>query len=121
MEQNIEAPEERVYASAEDLARNRSSAKEEDYHLPEVGWVRIRGLSRAEFLESDKRYPEDMAARERFVLSRAVLIPKVNEAIAKKWQEASGVQEINLLAMKINEMSGLGKGADKSSVDSVRD
>jgi hypothetical protein len=112
----IPEPTPRRYATAEDLTRNRASINEEDYELPEVGWIRIRAISRSEFLAAQKRYGDDMGAQERFILSRAVIVPTVTEAIAGQWQEASGIQEINKLATKINEMSGLGKGADKSGV-----
>ncbi len=104
----------RKYATADDLTRNRSKVNEEDYELAEVGWIRIRGISRGEFLIAQKRFPDDMAAQERYILSRAVIVPTVTETIAGEWQEASGIQEINALALKINEMSGLTKGADKS-------
>lgn len=108
--------EERHYVSVEDLTTSRAAAREEDYELPGVGWIRIRGLSRAEFIEANKRFPDDMGAQERFILSRTVVIPRVTEAIAGQWQEASGINEINALAMHINQMSGLTKGADKSGV-----
>jgi hypothetical protein len=107
---------ERQYVSVEELTANRSTDNEEDYELPGVGWIRIRGLSRAEFMEAGKRYGQDMAAQERFILSRCVIIPRVTEADAGHWQQASGINEINKLAMHINEMSGLSEGADKSGV-----
>lgn len=107
---------ERRYASVEDITTDRATTREEDYELPGVGWIRIRGLSRAEFMEAGKRHPDDMAAQERYVLSRTVILPRITEAIAAQWQNASGIAEINALAMHINEMSGLGKGADKSRV-----
>ncbi len=109
--------EEVQYATTEDLTRDRASGREEDYHLPEVGMIRIRGLSRAEFIEAQRRFENDPGAQERYILSRCVLIPKVTEAIAGQWQKASGIQEINALAMHINEMSGLTKGAAKSGMD----
>jgi len=109
----------RRYASVEQITENRSTANEEDYLLSEVGWIRIRGLSRAEFLTSQKRYPDDAAAQERYILSRAVIIPTVTEAVAGQWQTASGINEINELAMRINELSGLTKGADKSRLPGV--
>jgi len=111
--------EPRKYASAEDLTRDRISLNEEDYELPSVGWIRIRGISRADFVTANKRYGEDMGAQERFILSRAVIIPTVTEAIAGQWQQASGISEINKLALRINEISGLNKGADKSVVSDV--
>jgi len=108
--------EEVQYASVEDVTRKRAG-DEEDYELPGVGMIRIRGLSRAEFIEANKRFEGNPGAQERFILSRCVLIPRITEAIAGQWQEASGINEINALAMHLNEMSGLKKGADKSGMD----
>jgi hypothetical protein len=116
MDNLIAVPEERRYVSVEDLTVNRASAREEDYELAGVGWIRIRGLSRAEFIEGQRRFPDDMGAQERFILSRTVVIPRVTEAVAGKWQESSGIDEINRLALHINKMSGLIKGADKSGL-----
>jgi len=107
----------RQYASVEDLARPRSGVEEEDYEVPGVGWIRIKGITRADFLTAQRRFGEDLQAQERFILSRSVIQPRVTEAIAGQWQEASGVQEINKLAMRINEMSGITQGADKSVVE----
>lgn len=112
--------EEVRYASIEDITRKRVS-EGEDYDLPGVGTLRIRGLSRAEFLAAQERFPDNTTKQERYVLSRAVIQPKITEEIAGKWQAASGISEINELANRINAISGIGKGADKSGVDQVRD
>lgn len=105
------------YATKADLKRDRVKVNEVDYVLPGVGTIRITGLSRGEFLIAQRNFPGDDARQERFVLSRAVIIPEgVTEDDVAGWQQASGVGEINALAMRINELSGIGKGADKSGV-----
>lgn len=105
------------YVSIEDLTAVRND-NEEDYELPGVGTIRIRGLSRGEFLTAQKRFGDDMAKQEQFVLSRCVIKPEgVTEAVVARWQKGSHIGEINKLAMYINNMSGIGKGADKSDVD----
>ncbi len=79
-----------------------------------VGTITVRALSRMEFLDS-----QDVAndgARERFVLSRAMVDPVMTEEDVKKWQEGSPGFEINMVANRINELSGLRKGADKSGL-----
>ncbi len=104
------------YATREDLKRDRIRGNTEDYDLPGVGTILIRGLSRGEFLIAQRNYPNNDAQQERYVLSRAVLIPEITEDDVADWQEASGIAEINNLAKKINELSGIGAGADKSEV-----
>lgn len=87
-----------------------------------VGTVIVRGLSRYEFMLAGKKYPEDDMRKERFVLSVAVVDPAgLTEDDIEAWQKASGPQEINQVAMKINELSGIGKAAAKSDVPPVRD
>lgn len=106
------------YASLADLTRDRVTSNEEDYMIEGVGMVRIRALSRAAFMEANKRYGEDMMAQERFVLSRSIVQPAgVTESVVGEWQKSSPINEINKLAQRINAMSGIGTGADKSDVD----
>jgi hypothetical protein len=106
------------YASIEDLTADRVTGIEEDYELPGVGTILIRPLARGEFLAAQKRFGDDMEKQEQFILSRCVVKPEgVTEAVVARWQKSSNIGEINALAMHINKMSGLGKGADKSSMD----
>lgn len=108
------------YATKADLKRDRVKSHVEDYDLPGVGLIQITGISRGEFLIAQRNYPDDPRMQERFILSRAVLKPEgLTEQDVADWQEASGISEINELALKINAMSGLGKGADKSDVPGV--
>lgn len=105
------------YASIEDITRKRFN-EGEDYDLPGVGKIRIRALTRQEFIQANTRFGDDMAKQEQFILSRCVLKPEgVTEAVVVRWQAASNASEINKLSMHINEISGLGKGADKSGMD----
>jgi hypothetical protein len=108
------------YATKADLKRDRVKSHVEDYELPGVGLIQITGISRGEFLIAQRNYPDDPRMQERFVLSRAVVIPEgLTEDDVAEWQSASGITEINELALKINSLSGLGKGADKSDLPSV--
>lgn len=81
--------------------------------------VTVRGVSRADFLEADKRFGEDEAGKERFLLSRCMVDPKLAPENVAQWQKISGPLEINKVQMKINEISGIQSGADKSSVVAV--
>jgi hypothetical protein len=86
-----------------------------------VGTVTVRGLSRHEFIQAGKvREDKGEEQQERYLLSRCMVDPEMNEDDVAAWQKASG-REINALASKVNELSGLGEGADKSSVAEVSD
>lgn len=83
----------------------------------EAGTITVRGLSRWEMIQGGKK--EDELAQERFILSCAMVDPAMNEDDIAAWQKASPPGEINLVALKVNELSGIGQGADKSDLRSV--
>lgn len=84
-----------------------------------VGVITVRGLSRWEVLQGGKF--DDNLAQERFILARAMVDPEMGEDDVAAWQKSSPPGEINAVAAKVNELSGIGQGADKSSVAEVRD
>jgi hypothetical protein len=45
--------------------------------------------------------------------------PPMEEHEIVEWQKCSIPGEINAVATKVNELSGIGKGADKSAVPGV--
>lgn len=92
----------------------------EDVEIPGVGVVKVRGLSRFEFLLAQKKYPDDPMKTERFVLAAAMVDPEMTEVDIEAWQKASGPMEINHVATVVNRLSGIGPDADKESYKSVR-
>lgn len=80
-----------------------------------VGDITVRALSRMEFIRSLK-LEDNRLKQEQFILSRAIVDPVMTEDDVAAWQRVSGFEEINSVATKINELSGIGKGADKSKV-----
>jgi len=82
------------------------------------GEVRVRGMSRWELMEANKIRTDkgDMAA-ERFILSQCLIDPAMGEHDIAAWQKGSFAPEINIVADKVNAMSGTKQGADKSAVD----
>lgn len=78
--------------------------------------VTVRGVSRGVFLNAQKLFGEDEAKKERYILSRCMVEPALAPEQVAEWQEISGPMEINKVQMKVNELSGIGKGADKSGV-----
>lgn len=96
------------------LLADRVSDKTAEVEIEGVGTVVVRALSRHEMIQGGKI--DDSAAQERYVLSRAMVDPPMGEHDIAAWQKSSIPGEINKVAMKVNELSGIGKGADKSSV-----
>ena len=103
------------------LLADRVSLNTADVEIPGVGTVKVRGLSRYELLLAQKKYPDDTLKQERFILSAALVDPQMTEADVESWQKASMPMEINAVAEKVNELSGIAAGSAKSDVPEVRD
>ena len=96
------------------LLADRVSDKTAEVEIDGVGTVVVRALSRHEMITGGKI--DDSAGQERYILSRAMVDPEMAEHDVAEWQKCSPPGEINAVAMKVNELSGIGKGADKSGV-----
>lgn len=96
------------------LLADRVSINTAAVEIEGVGAVTVRGLSRYELLLASKKYPDDTLKQERFVLSCGLVDPKLTEDDVEAWQKASGPMEINAVAQRINELSGIAEGAAKS-------
>lgn len=101
------------------LLTDRVTGLTGEVEIDGVGTITVRALSRHEMIEGGKR--DDNAAQERYVLSRAMIDPSMGEHEIAQWQKCSPPGEINKVAMKVNELSGIGSGADKSGVREVRE
>lgn len=91
-----------------------------DVDIPGVGTVTVRGLSRMELLLAGKLSDQGPAVMERRMLSYAMVDPEMSEADVEKWQACSPAGEIAPVVAKVNELSGIGAGADKEAYKSVR-
>ena len=105
------------YASPEALTK--VPIGEEDLML-EGGLVRVRGLSRGEVYMMRKAKEDggikDEAAWERRLVSLAVVAPKLTEQQVWEWQQGPAGGDMETLTDKINQLSKLDDGADKSRV-----
>lgn len=101
-------------------ASTGSGFPEGEVEIPGKGTVRVRGLSRWEVLRAE-RIDGGTLEKERFILSRAMLDPEMGEDDVAEWQKISGPMEINSVAMKINQISGLSSGAAKEAYKSPGD
>jgi len=112
--------DERVYSSVADLTN--VELEEDDVELPGGRLVRVRELSRAEVLRIRKENGEDSLKIERATLVAAMVNPRMTADEAAAWQRKSGVnKDIGLVQQRIQELSGMAEGADKSRVDSNGD
>lgn len=103
----------------ERLLANRVADKTATVTIEGVGDITIRALSRHELMEAESK--GGMLAQERYLVSRALVEPAMTEAEVGQWQTMSLPGEINVVSRRINELSGITEGADKSGVDQVRD
>lgn len=102
------------------LLSDRVTAVTGTVELDGVGTVTVRGLSRYEMFLASKVGAGDDLKQERFILAAAMVDPKLTEDDVEAWQKASPPGEINEVAKKVNELSGIGEGAGKSDVPDVR-
>lgn len=84
----------------------------------ELGTVRVRGLSRGEVYMTQQC--KGVEAMERKILALGMVDPPMTEAEVRQWQENSPAGELEAVTKKIQQLSGLGEGADKSGVPGVR-
>jgi hypothetical protein len=87
---------------------------EDDVEVPNMGPVRVRGLSREEVFECQKA--KGTQAHERKILHLGMIDPPMTEGQAGVWQKVSPGGEIEPVVDKIRELSGLDEGADKSEL-----
>jgi hypothetical protein len=97
-----------------DRVRNNTDTVEIDG----VGTVTVRALSRKEMIEAGE-LSEHTLVQERYILSRAMIDPQMSEDDIAAWQAASPPGEINRVADKVNELSGLKKESAKRDVPAV--
>lgn len=91
---------------------------EAEVDIPDVGIVRVRGLSRGEVFGLQQI--KDVAAYERKILALGVVDPVLTQAEVQRWQEACPAGELEPVVDKIRQLSGLDDDADKSGVQEIR-
>lgn len=94
------------------LLSDRMSGRTAGVDIEGLGEVTVRGLSRYEMIQAGKI--EDPVNQERYILHLAMMDPRLTEEEVGQWQQGSPPDEINRVAMKVNELSGIGEGASKS-------
>jgi len=118
-----QTPESGRTAVSKDLLL-KGGMTEEWVEIPGKGSVRVRGLTRGEVFVIQKARKEgqiDVAVDERRTIALCMVEPRLTEAEVRQWQKTSPAGELEPVAAKIRELSGLAEGADKSGVPDVRD
>jgi len=87
--------------------------------LDGLGTVRVRGLSRREVFMTQQS--KGVEAMERKIVALGMVEPQMTEDEVRQWQTNSPAGEMEPVADKIRELSGLKQGADKSGVPGLRD
>ena len=92
---------------------------EGEVELDGIGTVRVRGLSRAEVYMTQQA--KGTEAMERKILALGMVDPPMTEAEVAEWQRSSPAGEMEPVTVKIQELSGIGKAAEKQAMQSFRD
>lgn len=92
----------------------------EEVPLQRGGSVKVRGLTRAEALAvKGKETPEE--EMEQFLLSVALVEPKLTQSDVKTWQENSPAGEIQDVITAVMRLSGMEKAAPKAAYNDFRE
>jgi len=89
--------------------------KTEEVPVEGVGTVLLRGLSRWEMVEVQK-LEDDRQRQDNLAIFYGMVEPAMTQDEVMAWRKAGGVMEIETIARKVNELSGVGKDAAKSGV-----
>lgn len=109
------------YASVDDLLADDPEGPEtEDVTLDNGMVVKVRGMTRMELMLSRKE-ADDVAEVERRMLSYCLVEPRMTIQQLEAWQRKSKPMLMAPITEVIRRLSGLGEGAQKSSVDSAGD
>lgn len=102
------------YASIEDLT-TAVAQETRDVELAGGKVVKVRGMTRMEMMLTRKN-TEDTEVVEQRMLAFCMVEPRLSPGQAAAWQKATGPMVIAPVTEAIRKLSGLGEGADKSSV-----
>lgn len=93
-------------------------AAPEAFTLPTSGAVvQLRGLTGFEVMLSRKKYRDDELSQNVFILACAM---DVAEGVALEWVKTELAGDFQAAIDRVQVLSGLGEGADKSAVRDVR-
>lgn len=95
---------------------------QDDVLVPGFGTVRVRGLSRADALRVEAA--PSTADKDRTILKYGVVVDDAQQLTdddVKRWQKAWPAGDIDIIARRIAELSGMVEAADKEAYKSAGD
>lgn len=109
------------FVSVDDLLA--AKVPEDVAEIRGVGYVKVRGLTRAELHLLSKKDGGNPKAEtsDLFYFERGVVEPKVTEAQARRIFETIGFGAVAPVISKISELSGVSKADQKEAYKSLRD
>lgn len=91
---------------------------EADVEIPGVGTVRVRGLTRGEFMSIGKI--ADVVERDLHLVAVGMVDPKLSVSEVRRWMESSPAGEMEPVGEKIAELSGMLSDSAKEAVKNFR-
>lgn len=104
------------YASFEDLMANPMSQETQDVELNNGMVVKVRGLTRYEYMMCGKNMEGDSALFERRALMYGIVEPSLSLGQVESWQKSVGFKVVAPVQDAIMILSGVREDADKSDV-----
>ena len=92
---------------------------ESDVEIPGVGTVRVRGITRGQYLHAGRAMAGDDPDVQRFeklLITAGMVDPALSEDEVGQWQRTAGAGEIARVVEMIQELSGARQDAPKSGV-----
>lgn len=94
---------------------SKARLKTDEVPIEGAGSVLVRGLSRHEMIEVFK-LEDDRQRQDNLAVFFGMVEPAMTQDEVMAWRKAGANKEIEDVAKKINELSGVGKDAAKSGV-----
>lgn len=105
------------HISKENLLKARFG--EEEVEIPDVGTVRVRGLTRGQALQLEGK-EMDAGLMERRLISLAMVEPKLTEEEVEQWQNNTLAGELQAVMEAIVRLSGMEAHAGKAAYQQFR-
>lgn len=104
--------------SRDEILARKGGVKTEQFDIPGVGTVVIRGLTRNEALQV--RDAETTADKDNTLISHGLVEPKMSVDDVAAWADNESAGVMAALSERIGELSGMTEGAGKSRVPRTR-
>lgn len=101
-------------------AETDSGMPEDDFVIPGIGTIRVRGLSRWEMLVAQREQSKGILVYEKLLVHYGMVDPALTEDEVVRWQKASTAGELEPVTRRIAQLSGVMPDSAKEAVKSFR-